>query len=318
MEGLERIVLEHPFFAGLGPEFGAAISGCARNLRFAAGEYLFREDEPANEFYLIRHGTVALELHAPGQPVIVIATLREGDILDAAWLVPPYRWTFDARAAELVRVLGVNARCLRDKCESDHDLGYELMKRFVGAMGERLRATRLTGPRCLRDAAFMTPGHEAREVPAGWWVPQPLRVSRVRRETADVATLDLAPVSPFAFAAGQFNMLYVFGLGEVAISISGDPAKKDRIVHTVRALGAVSGALARLRRDAVVGVRGPYGSCWPVAEAEGSDVVLIAGGLGLAPLRPAIYGVLARRQSYGRVVLLYGARGPSDILTDES
>jgi hypothetical protein len=76
MEGLERIVLEHPFFAGLGPEFGATISGCARNLRFAAGEYLFREDDRANEFYLIRHGTVALELHAPGQPAIVIATLR--------------------------------------------------------------------------------------------------------------------------------------------------------------------------------------------------------------------------------------------------
>jgi CRP/FNR family transcriptional regulator, cyclic AMP receptor protein len=143
MEGLERIVLEHPFFAGLGPEFATAISGCARNLRFAVGEYLFREDQPANEFYPIRHGTVALELHAPGQAVIVIATLREGDILDAAWLAPPYRWTFDARAAELLRALGVNARCLRDKCEADHDLGYELMKRFVGAMGERLRATRL-------------------------------------------------------------------------------------------------------------------------------------------------------------------------------
>ena len=140
MEGLERIVLEHPFFAGLGPEFGAAISGCARNLRFAAGEYLFREDEPANEFYLIRHGTVALELHAPGRQPIVIATLREGDILDAAWLVPPHRWAFDAHASELVRALGVNARCLREKCEADHDLGYELMKRFVGAMGERLRA----------------------------------------------------------------------------------------------------------------------------------------------------------------------------------
>ena len=143
MEGLERIVLEHPFFAGLGPEFAAAISGCARNLRFAAGDYLFREDERANEFYLIRHGTVALELHAAGQPAIVIATLREGDVLDASWLVPPYRWAFDARAAELVRALGVNARCLRDKCEADHDLGYELMKRFVSAMGERLRATRL-------------------------------------------------------------------------------------------------------------------------------------------------------------------------------
>jgi NAD(P)H-flavin reductase len=145
-------------------------------------------------------------------------------------------------------------------------------------------------------------------------VPQPLRVARIRRETADVATLDLMPALPFAFAAGQFNMLYAFGLGEVAISISGDPATPDRIVHTVRAVGAVSGALKRLRRDAVVGVRGPYGSCWPVAEAEGSDVVFIAGGLGLAPLRPAIYGVLARRRHYGRVVLLYGARGPGDIL----
>jgi CRP/FNR family transcriptional regulator, cyclic AMP receptor protein len=143
MEGLERIVLEHPFFAGLGPEFAAAISGCARNLRFARGDYLFREDEPANEFYLVRHGTAALEMHTPGRQPIVLATLGVGDILDASWLVPPYRWTFDARASELVRALGVNARCLREKCEADHDLGYELMKRFASAMGERLRATRL-------------------------------------------------------------------------------------------------------------------------------------------------------------------------------
>jgi NAD(P)H-flavin reductase len=145
-------------------------------------------------------------------------------------------------------------------------------------------------------------------------MPQPLQVTRVRRDTADVATLDLIPVSPFAFAAGQFNMLYVFGLGEVAISISGDPANADRIVHTVRAVGAVSSALTRLRRDAVVGVRGPYGLGWPVAEAEGSDVVIVAGGLGLAPLRPAIYWVLTHRQRYGRVALLYGARSPLDIL----
>jgi NAD(P)H-flavin reductase len=126
--------------------------------------------------------------------------------------------------------------------------------------------------------------------------------------------LDLTPASPFAFTAGQFNMLYVFGLGEVAISISGDPATADRITHTVRPVGAVSGALTRLRRNVVVGVRGPYGSGWPVAGAEGSDVVIIAGGLGLAPLRPAIYRVLARREHYGRVALLYGARGPGDIL----
>jgi NAD(P)H-flavin reductase len=157
-------------------------------------------------------------------------------------------------------------------------------------------------------------GAKARSLPEGWSVPQPLRVARVRWETDDVATLELTPASPFAFTAGQFNMLYVFGLGEVAISISGDPAKEDRIGHTVRAVGAVSGALTRLRRDAVVGVRGPYGSCWPVAEAEGSDIVIIAGGLGLAPLRPAIYRVLARRHDYGRVALLYGSRGPGDIL----
>ena len=151
-------------------------------------------------------------------------------------------------------------------------------------------------------------------VVAGWAAPQPLRVTRVRRETADVATLELLPASPFAFAAGQFNMLYIFGLGEVAISISGDPEATDRIVHTVRAVGAVSGALMRLRRNVVIGVRGPYGSAWPVAETRGSDVVIVAGGVGLAPLRPAIYRVLARRRDYGRVVLLYGARGPGNIL----
>jgi NAD(P)H-flavin reductase len=145
-------------------------------------------------------------------------------------------------------------------------------------------------------------------------VPQPLRVTRVRRETADVSTFELMPTASFAFAAGQFNMLYAFGLGEVAISISGDPAHSERIVHTVRGVGAVSNALARLRRDAVIGVRGPFGSCWPIGESEGSDIVIVAGGLGLAPLRPAIYEVLARREHYGRVVLLYGARGPAEIL----
>jgi CRP/FNR family cyclic AMP-dependent transcriptional regulator len=86
---------------------------------------------------------VALELHSPGQAPVVVATLREGDVLDGSWLVPPYCWTFDARASEIVRLLGVDARCLRDKCEADHDLGYELMKRFASVMGERLRAMHL-------------------------------------------------------------------------------------------------------------------------------------------------------------------------------
>ena len=163
----------------------------------------------------------------------------------------------------------------------------------------------------------MSTGHnvpDGRTQSSDGLVPLSVRVSRVRRETGDVATLELTP--PFAFAAtpGQFNMLYVFGLGEVAISLSGDPGEQTRLVHTVRAVGAVSRAITRVRRNQVIGVRGPYGSCWPVAESEGSDIVIVAGGLGLAPLRPVIYHVLARREQYGRVVVLYGARGPADIL----
>lgn len=143
MEGLERIVKEHPFFAGLGDEFGALVSGCAKNARFDAGQYLFHEGEPADQFYLIRHGRVALELTAPGRGAMTFQTLAEGEIVGVSWLVPPYRWTDDARAAGLVRAISIDAGCLRRKCEADHDLGYEMMKRFVPVLVQRLEATRL-------------------------------------------------------------------------------------------------------------------------------------------------------------------------------
>jgi CRP/FNR family transcriptional regulator, cyclic AMP receptor protein len=143
MEGLERIVLAHPFFAGLETELGQVVSGCARNLRFDAGKYLFHEGDAANEFYLIRHGAVALEILPPGQSAIIFATEREGDIVGTSWLVPPYRWRFDARAVELTRAIGIDAQCLRDKCEADHHLGYELMKRFLPVIVQRLDETRL-------------------------------------------------------------------------------------------------------------------------------------------------------------------------------
>lgn len=143
MEGLERIVLAHPFFAGLEAELGQLISGCARNHRFDAGHYLGREGEPADEFYLIRHGKVALEILPPGQKAIVYATQGEGDIVGASWLVPPYRWRFDARAMELTRAIGIDAKCLRDKCEADHHLGYAMMKRFLPVVMQQLDETRL-------------------------------------------------------------------------------------------------------------------------------------------------------------------------------
>jgi NAD(P)H-flavin reductase len=147
--------------------------------------------------------------------------------------------------------------------------------------------------------------------------PELWRIQRIRRETPDTFTLDLDPVAGGgipAFKAGQFNMLYVFGVGEVPISISGDPTKGKSLVHTVRSVGSVTGVMCALKRHDVLGVRGPFGSHWPVEGAIGSDVVIVAGGLGLAPLRPAIYQVLAHRKLYGRVLLLYGARTPADLL----
>jgi NAD(P)H-flavin reductase len=147
-------------------------------------------------------------------------------------------------------------------------------------------------------------------------VPQTYRVRHARRELSDIATLQLIPLKGDvpSFLPGQFNMLYAFGVGEVAISMSGDPAQAGAFVHTVRDVGMVSGAIARLGAGAVVGLRGPFGTPWPTTEAEGHDVVIVAGGLGLAPLRPAIYRVLANRQRYGHVAILYGTRTPSEIL----
>lgn len=148
------------------------------------------------------------------------------------------------------------------------------------------------------------------------FVPALYRVETVERELADVVTLTLAPVSGArpSFIPGQFNMLYAFGVGEAAISLSGSPAEDDRFVHTVRDVGAVSGAITRLEPGATIGVRGPFGAGWPVREAEGSDVLIIAGGLGLAPVRPAIYEIFANRERYGRVSILFGSRNPSDML----
>jgi NAD(P)H-flavin reductase len=149
-------------------------------------------------------------------------------------------------------------------------------------------------------------------------VPQPYRIRSVRRETGDTFTFALVPVDTrmrmTSFRPGQFNMVYMFGKGEVPISISGDPGSKTSLVHTVRAVGAVTRAMCSSKRGDIVGIRGPFGSGWPVAAAEGYDILIIAGGIGLAPLRPALYHVLADRGKYGYVTLLYGARTPEEML----
>lgn len=143
VKSLEEIVAEHPFFAGLDSAFCRLVGGCARNVRFAPGQYLFREGESADQLYLIRHGRVALEMAAPGRGGVTFQTVGKGEIVGVSWLIPPYRWTYDAKALDLVRAISMDATCLRSKCEADHHLGYEMMKRFVPVLVERLQATRL-------------------------------------------------------------------------------------------------------------------------------------------------------------------------------
>jgi len=143
VRGLERLICEHPVFAGMAAEHCDLIGGCARNVRFDKGAYLFREGEPADEFFLIRHGRVGLEIMAPGRGPLRFLTVNAGEFVGESWLVAPYRWIFDAQALELTRALSIDARCLREKCEDDHDLGYEMMKRFMAMLVQRLQAAQL-------------------------------------------------------------------------------------------------------------------------------------------------------------------------------
>jgi NAD(P)H-flavin reductase len=147
-------------------------------------------------------------------------------------------------------------------------------------------------------------------------VPRPYRVRRRWHESDDTVTMSLESVDGIdvAYRPGQFNMLYSFGVGEVPVSISGHHRPGRPLLHTVRRVGAVSAALSRAKRGDVVGVRGPFGSDWGVEDAEGADLVLVAGGIGLAPLRSALHHALSRRRRFGRVVLLVGARSPEEMV----
>ncbi len=143
MVGLQDILAHHPFAEDLPPDMLATISGCCSNAVYHPGDYIFREGEPADHFFLIRQGMVALEIHLPQGSPIVVETLESGDIFGWSWLVSPYRWTNDARASEQVRLVKLDGACLRGKMESDHSLGYEIYKRFVPIMARRLATTRL-------------------------------------------------------------------------------------------------------------------------------------------------------------------------------
>lgn len=184
----------------------------------------------------------------------------------------------------------------------------------------RETAARIQANRRLLAASPTDPPPACRpSLEDGSMVPVPARVRAVNAETADTFTLKLELENPadrqrFGFEPGQFNMLSLPGVGECAISISSSPANHGQLSHTIRAVGSVTHALQSLTAGSLIGLRGPFGSSWPLECARGKDLLIVAGGIGLAPLRPALYSVMADRQAYGRVQLLYGARTPEDML----
>jgi NAD(P)H-flavin reductase len=150
-------------------------------------------------------------------------------------------------------------------------------------------------------------------------VPSPATIMHIHDESSTTRTysleLDDASLrSRYTFRPGQFNMIYVFGVGEAAISLSGRPDDRRHLIHTVRRCGSVTAALNRMQVGGTVGIRGPFGHGWPLEQCRGRDVILISGGIGLAPIRPAVEQILSERNLYERVILIYGARSPADML----
>ena len=140
---LEPILREHPFFQGMEERYIQLIAGCSMNVRFEPGHVVFREGDPADQFYLLREGLVSVQLVVPHRGLTTMATISAGEVLGWSWLFPPYRWHFDARTQQLTHALAFDGKCLRAKCDEDHDLGYDIYKRFMRVVTERLEATRL-------------------------------------------------------------------------------------------------------------------------------------------------------------------------------
>ena len=143
MDTLEPLLRDHEFFRGLEPAYLALLVGCASNVVFKEGSFMFRDGGPADQFFLIRHGKIALEIEAPGRGPLVVQTVGPGNVVGFSWLFEPHRWQFDARVLELTRAIALDGVCLRGKCEEDTRLGFDLMQRFARVATQRLQATRL-------------------------------------------------------------------------------------------------------------------------------------------------------------------------------
>ena len=143
IKGLAEVLAKHPLFEGFDAETMAFIEGCAANEVFQAGSYIFKADAEADRFFLLRQGDVALELQIPGRARLTVQSLHPGQVLGASWMLPPYTWRFDARALTAIRATSIDAQCLRKKCDDNPALGYQLMKRFLPILADRLQAARV-------------------------------------------------------------------------------------------------------------------------------------------------------------------------------
>ena len=143
IQTLEPIIRANPFFQGMDDRYIELITGCAKNVRFSEGQVVFREGDPADQFYLIRSGLVSLQMMVPHRGLTTVMTVGDGEVLGWSWLFPPYQWRFDARTQEPTHALAFDGKCLRTKCEEDYDLGYEIFKRFMQVITARLESTRL-------------------------------------------------------------------------------------------------------------------------------------------------------------------------------
>ena len=320
METIETILHDVPLFEGLTPAELELIAGCGSNVRFREGELLFRDGDEADTFYVLRHGSVALETFVPARGPVTIETLEAGEVVGWSWLFPPYRWHFDARALSLVRATSFDGACLRGKCESDPRLGYDLMSRFAQVVIERLQWTRTAAPgRLWLRRHRLTPATR----PGRW---RPCR-SASRGGGASCATRGRSSSSPSpasALVSGAGPVHDALRLRDRRGADLGLGRRRTGRSSTPCAPSARSReAICAARPGAVLGVRGPFGNAWPVEAAVGSDVVVVAGGIGLAPLRPALYerpaparrvrrgGAPLRQPDARRPPLLEGAPAPA-------
>ena len=288
MQTLEELIAAAPLFAGpVATAHLELIAGCGANEHFAAGAQLFHEGAQADRFFLIREGSVALEVEAPG-PRHGSSSRRSSRARSWAGrgCSSPTAGSSTRRAREPTRVVAFDGACLRGKCEADHELGYQLMRRFAAShhrapAGDAAAAARRLRP-CSTSPETAAPGAR----PDGAGAVRGRGQAAGDRRHVDARARAARRASGCAFAPGQFTMLSAFGSGEVPISISGDPGGEGPLVHTVRAVGLATQAICDAASGDVLGVRGPFGRPWPVAELAGADVLVVAGGIGLAPLRP--------------------------------